>query len=419
MSPRLLILAMLAASSAIAPLRAEPVMPSQGAADFLRVVSEAPALQAAARRIDAAQQRTVATGLLPDPEVEGMVSRMNGATGARSDMYELSVRQPLPRRGELTAQRERARAAVAMTEADYAMTFGELAAESAMALAEAESANARLACVRRQADRLEAVLRSLDARLATAAGGMAGGVRLADRLTVQTRLASMRLMIEDDQRMAADAVADVRGRLGLPPESALPAFAAPETGMIDPAAAPALQAATARAAEADAMAGMARAAARPMTAVGLRYERERNAMGNDNTVGVALMSDFPWRSRRAARAELEAASAERAAAQADATSATHRIRAAVTRAERAARLADSSRRVSRETLTRLDAELDAFLRAASAGSPGDSTVLMTVELLEKATDAELQVIAAELAERTARAELWRHAPAALFPAPAR
>lgn len=418
MSPRPLLIALLVVSSSVPSRRAEAATSPDAAAEFLRVVSGAPALQAAARRIDAAQQRTGAAGLLPDPEVEGMVSRMNGAMGERSDMYEVSVRQPLPRRGELSAQRERARAAVAMAEADYALMAGELAAETAMALAEAEGATARLACVRRQVDRLDAVLRSLDTRLATSTGGM-GGVRLADRLTVQTRLAAMRLMLENDQRMADDAAAEARGRLGLSPDQALPAFVAPLPADIDPAAAPALLAASARTAEADAMAGMAKAAARPMTAVGLRYERERNSMGNENTVGVALMSDFPWRSRRASRAELEAASAERAAAQAEATSATYRIRSAVTRAERAVRLAESSRRVSHETLARLEAELDAFLRAASAGSPGESTVLMTVELLEKATEAEIQVIAAEQAERTARAELWRYVSAARFPPPAR
>lgn len=417
MLPRPLLLSLTVASLLGSPLRAEPP-PATAAAEFLHVVADAPALNAAARRIEAAQQRTGAAGLLPDPEVEGMISRMNGAMGERNDMYEVSVRQPLPRRGELSAQRERARAAVAMAEADYALMFGELAAETALALAEAESASARLACVRRQTDRLDAVLRSLDARLATATGGM-GGSRLADRLTVQTRLAVMRLMLENDQRMVDDAHAEARGRLGLRPEAPLPTFAAPEIAEIDPAAAPALQLAAARTAEADAMASMAKAAARPMTAVGLRYERERTAMGNDNTVGVALMSDFPWRSRRASRAELGAASAERAAAQADASSATYRIRSAVSRAERASRLAESSRRVSRETLARLEAELDAFLGAASVGNPGESTVLMTVELLEKATDAEIQVIAAEQAERSARAELWRYVPATRFPSPAR
>lgn len=418
MTSRLFVLLLTAVSLVAVPLRADPVAQDAARAEFLRVVSGAPALQAAARRIDAAQQRTGAAGLLPDPEVEGMVSRMNGAMGERNDMYEVNVRQPLPRRGELAAQRERARAAVAMAEADHAMMVGELAAETAMALAEAEGAAARLVCVSRQADRLESVLRSLDARLATTTGGM-GGARLADRLTVQTRLAAMRLMLENDQRMADDALAEARGRLGLAPDAALPAFVAPDIGAIDPATSPAVLAAAARTAEADAMAGMAKAAARPMAAVGLRYERERTAMGNDNTVGLALMSDFPWRSRRASRAELEAASAERAAAQADASSATYRIRAAVARAERASRLAESSRRVSADTLARLEAELGAFLRAASAGNPGDSTVLMTVELLEKATDAELQVVAAEQAERTARAELWRYAPAAQFSASAR
>lgn len=418
MSPRPLLLALLVASSSAPSLHAETATSPDAAAEILRAVSGAPALQAAARRIDAAQQRTGAVGLLPDPEVEGMVSRMNGAMGERNDMYEVSVRQPLPRRGELAAQRERARAAVAMAEADYALMAGELAAETALALAEAEGAKARLVCVGRQVDRLEAVLRSLDARLATTTGGM-GGTRLADRLTVQTRLAAMRLMLENDQRMADDALAEARGRLGLAPEAALPRFAAPLPASIDPATAPALLAAAARTAEADAMAGMAKAAARPMTTVGLRYERERTAMGNDNTVGLALMSDFPWRSRRASRAELGAASAERAAAQAEASSAAHRIRAAVARAERAASLAATSRRVSADILARLAAELDALLRAASAGNPGESTVLMTVELLEKATDAEIQVVAAEQAERAARAELWRHAPAAQFAPPAR
>lgn len=418
MSSRSLALLLTAGSLFAVPLRADPAAPDTARAEFLRVVTGAPAMQAAARRIDAAQRRTGAAGLLPDPEVEGMVSRMNGAMGERSDMYEVNVRQPLPRRGELAAQRERARAAVAMAEADYAMMAGELAAETAMALAEAESATARLACVSRQVDRLDAVLRGLDVRLATTTGGM-GGTRLADRLTVQTRLAAMRLMLENDELMVADALAEARGRLGLAPDAPLPAFAAPDPAAIDPAASPALLAANARTTEADAMAGMAKAASRPMTAVGLRYERERTAMGNDNTVGLALMSDFPWRSRRASRAELEAASAERAAAQADASSATYRIRAAVARAERAARLADSSRRVSAGTLERLGAELDAFLRAASAGNPGESTVLMTVELLEKATDAEIAVITAEQAERAARAELWRYAPAALFAAPVR
>lgn len=58
-----------------------------------------------------------------------------------------------------------------------------------------------------------------------------------------------------------------------------------------------------------------------------------------------------------------------------------------------------------------------MLSSASVGSGamGESTVLQTVELLEMATDTELQVIRSDTAVRTARAELWRHLPADRFP----
>lgn len=409
----LLLVAALAIASS--PLRsAEPATP----AEFLRSVAEAPSLAAAARRVQAAEERVGAAGLLPNPETEGMLSQMRGPMGERNDMYEVNVRQPLPKKGERAAQRDRARAATAMAEADYAVMAGELAAETAMALAEASSAEARIKCVETQIARLEAVLRAVEIRLSTSTSGM-GGTRLADRLTLQTRLAAMQLMVEEDRRMAADALAETRGRLGLAPDAPLPTFVAPTLADIDPAGAPSVLLAAARTQEADAMRQMAKASANPMTAVGLRFERERTAMGNEDTVGIAFMSEFPWRSHRASRAELKAAEAERLAAQADASSATYRIRSAITRAERAERLAQTARRLSSETTARLQAEYDAFLRAASAGNPGESTVLMTVELLEKTTDAEIKTIEAERAAQLAAAELWRHFPAERFPRAAR
>jgi len=45
---------------------------------------------------------------------------------------------------------------------------------------------------------------------------------------------------------------------------------------------------------------------------------------------------------------------------------------------------------------------------------GESTILQTVEILEKSTDTEIQVIRADTAVRTARAELWRYMPASQF-----
>lgn len=383
-------------------------------AEFLRVVVDAPALSAASRRTSAARERVESSGRLPDPEVEGMTSRMNGPMGERSTMYEVNVRQPLPKRGERAADRERAHAGVAMAEADYALMVGEMAADTAMALAEAEAAEARIRLLETQLGRLDAVLRSVEVRLAAGTNG-----RIADRFTVQTRVASMQLMIEEERRMAADALSEARGRLGLAPETPLPAYAAPSATDVNATEAAAIRLAAARSDEATAMVKMARASANPMTAVGLRLERERTGMGDEDTIGLAFMSEIPWRNRRYARAEVRAAEAERAAAQSDATAARFRISSALTRVERAERLAATARRLSGETLARLNAEFDSMIRTAGVAGMGESTVLQTVELLEKATDTELQVIQADLAARTARSELWRYLPAQRFPNPNR
>jgi cobalt-zinc-cadmium efflux system outer membrane protein len=409
----LLCLALLAALRAVGPAQTEN--PSNGQADLLRAVTEAPALTAAARRTTAARERIDSSGRLADPELEGMGSRMVGPMDERATMWEVNVRQPLPKRGERAAERDRARAAVLMSEADYALMAGEMAADTAMAIAEAQGAEARIALLETQIRRLDAVLRSVEARLASSGG------RIADRLTVQSRIAAMQLMIEEERRMAADALAEARGRLGLSSDAPLPAFAAPDIAEIKPDEAALVLLAAARTTEANAMIKMAQASASPMTSVGVRFEQERRAMGNDNTVGIALMTDLPFRSRRYARADVRAAEAERSAADTDATAARYRITAALTRVDRAERLAATARRLSSETLSRLNAELDAMLSSASVGggSMGESAVLQTVKLLEMATDTDLQVIRSDTAVRTARAELWRYLPTNRFPNPNR
>jgi hypothetical protein len=166
------------------------------------------------------------------------------------------------------------------------------------------------------------------------------------------------------------------------------------------------------------MARMARANAKPMTAVGVRFEREQERMGNNDTIGVAFMTELPWRGRRYARAEETAAQAEATAALAEASATSYRITAAFSRVERAERLAELAGRLAQETQKRLGAEYDTLVRAAGTGGMGgESTVLMILEVLEKTTDAQLQVIDAEGAARIARAELWRHVPAEFFPNP--
>jgi cobalt-zinc-cadmium efflux system outer membrane protein len=388
---------------------AQPATSPNEQANLLHAVANAPVLNAAARRTTAARERVNAAGRLADVEVEGMGSRMVGPMGERATMWEVNVRQPLPKRGERAADRERARAAVSMSDADYALMAGEMAADTAMALAEAEGANARIRLLETQVGRLDAVLRSIQARIAS------GGGRFADRLTVQSRVASMQLMIEEERRMADDALTEARGRLGLSPEAPLPAFAAPSPNDIKADEAAAVRLAAARADEANAMVKMARASANPMTSVGVRFENERRAMGDENTLGLAFMTEIPWRNRRYARADVRAAEAERDAARTDATATRYRISAALTRVDRAERLAATARRLSSETLARLNAEFDSMIRTAGVSAPmGESTILQTVEILEKSTDTELQVIRADTAVRTARAELWRYMPATQF-----
>jgi len=374
---------------------------------LLDLVVASPALRAARQRVEAAEARVAASGRLADPELEGMASRRVGPMDDRGTMWEVNVRQPLPKRGERAADRDRARAAVAMSRADYAVMAGELAAQAALAIAEADGADARIELLDAQLERLRAVLRAVETRMAAAGG------ELADRLTVETRIASMQLAIEEARRTAEDARADVRGRLAIRPSDPLPAYVAPSVNEIDRDQAAALRLAAARSEEAEAMIRMAGASSRPMTAVGVRFEREEMAMGDANTLGIAFMSEIPWRSRRYARAEINAARAEQGAAEADAQAALYRIDALVTRVERAERLAATARRLGNDTLARLDAEYDALMRAAGVGGAG-STVLQIVELLEKATEAEVQVIEAETAARMARAELWRIVPADTF-----
>ncbi len=377
--------------------------------DFISVVTRAPALNATRARAEAARARRDASGRFPDPEVEGMLSQRK-TPEENMPMYELNIRQPLPKAGERAADRERAAAVVTMAESEFAVMAGEMASETAMAITEAETAQRRAQTRALQIKRTEQVLAAIDARIGT------GQSRIGERLALQTRIASMQLMVAEDERMAADALSEARGRLGLAADAPLPDFFAPAASEINPDQAPALATAQAKVAEARAMARMARASAKPMTAVGLRLERERERMGNNDTIGIAFMTEIPWRSRTYARAEERAAQAEANAALAEATASRHLIIATLSRVERAQRLAALARRLAEETQKRLGADYESLVRSAGTGGMGtESTVLMLLEVLEKDTDAQLQVVEAEGAVRSAQAELWRYAPPHFFP----
>ena len=287
-------------------------LPAAAPPSLLAAVTHAPQLAAAAKRVDAARARTEASGRLADPELEAVGSRVDAPLGESRTLWELNLRQPLPKRGERAADRARSLAVVTMAEADYAMTIGDVAAAVAFALAEAAGADARAALLTTQLTRLDAALATVQARLAS---GVA--TRLADRLTLQSRVSALQLQLEQTQRTAADARATARGRLGLAPEAPLPAYAAPAATEITPADSATVTVATARIAEATAMGKIARASANPLTSIGVRFERERSSLGNTDTVGLALSSEIPWRNRRYSRAEVRATEADRAAATAD------------------------------------------------------------------------------------------------------
>lgn len=388
-----------------------PGAESPAGTDLLRAVNGSPSLAAAAQRIQAARARTGSAGRLANPEAEVMASRVNAPLAADNrDLWELTLRQPLPRRGERAADRERAQAAVTLAEADHALAAGDLAADLAAALAEAEGADERARLLVSQRERLQAALRSLEARLAAGVPG-----RLSDRLSLQTRSDNLQLAIEQARRTADDARLAARARLGLAPTAPLPAFAAPSPSEVDPEDATTLATARARLAEANAMGRLARAGANPMTSVGLRFERERGGMGRQDTVGLAFSSEIPWRSGRYSRAEARAAEAERAAAQSEAEAARHRLAGALARAERAGRLAATARSLAAQTVPRLEAEHLTLTQAtgvnAGGGMATESAVLHAVDVLDKSTETRLQVIETETAARLAQAELWRHVPA--------
>jgi len=139
-------------------------------------------------------------------------------------------------------------------------------------------------------------------------------------------------------------------------------------------------------------------------------------MGNEDTIGFAVSSELPWRNRRYARAEVRAAGSDRAAATADATAARYRISSTLARVERADRVAATARRLATDTQARLDAEHEALSRSLSVTGMGatESAVLHAIDILEKSTETQLQIIEAETSARTTRAELWRYLPPRLL-----
>lgn len=373
-------------------------------AEFVRSLASSPAVQSAHERIVAAHAAERASGRLPDPTVGGGYARKS-ITGSDWPIYDLSLEQALPRWGERDALRARAAADVGMSEAELLDSVGEAAAEVASMLADGLAARAELALVEREIARVDTLRRAVMARVAVGTGN------LAEDLGLQTRQASLTIEHASLQRQIDDAEQDVRSLLALPQTSPLPPFCAPDRNSLALGhvsdRVPGMVIAKAKHAAADADFRTARASRYPETAIGLRYEHESEPGNISDMIGLEFRVSLPvW---QGASGNLEDAAAARSrAAIKESLGWYHRAAALVSRAERAGAVAASARQAAEETRVRIDAEYDVVIRdvATDNGSP----VSVVLSVLDRLSEAEGHVIAAEAAARQAEAGLWRLAP---------
>jgi outer membrane protein TolC len=377
---------------------------------LLDAVRDAPMVRAAGYRTAAAEAGGAAVGRLPDPELELMYSRVSTPMDS-FPMWELTVRQSLPKAGERGAQRAMAQARTDMAEAERVAMAAVLARDVALMLIDEQRAAQRRTLLEEQYGRMRALLDALETRIGTAAA------RGAERLMVQARLQAMRRMIEQEVAMAADAADAVRGMLGLPPASQLPPLAVPALDSVRAAGSARHGLTLAQRDEAQAQAAMARASGRPMSAVALRYEREDERTGRMQSRGIALMIEIPWQSRAVAGARGREAHAAEAAAIAEAEALDFELGAILAQAQRAEQLVATTRGLVAETRRQLDGEYAALVSSAGSGEAGMGIpILMLLEIFERDLEAQLQLIADTAAAQQARARLWLFAPSAWFAA---
>lgn len=370
---------------------------------FIQSLGHAPAVQAAFERVRAGRHAVGAAGRLPDPMLSAGYSRRR-STMDQWPMYEVMLEQPLPRWGERQAMRAKAGAQSAMSRAEFQDVLGETAAEVANMLAEAEAARAKLALVESQIARAAALQTIVVSRVSSGTGA------LTEQIGVKTLVATLTVERDTMRRMLTDAEEDIAGRLGLPADTALPPFAAPDVKEVQAERVPGLLAAQAKTAEAEAMFAEARSQRFPETSLGLRYERENVPDDPMRTLGVQVSISIPLWQHSAGQQEASA-HAQRRAARLDAQGWEFRMKTLVSRAQRAMTVAASARIAALETKARFDAEYDALVQSATTQNSVNLSSILDV--LDRLAEAQRQVIEAETTARQAAASLWRLAPPAL------
>jgi outer membrane protein TolC len=373
---------------------------AEAAIELAARAGQAPAVVAAQQRVLAAQARARAAGVPADAmlRLEGMRMADMGENG-----YEAMLEQPLPRWGELGADRAMAAADVRMAEAEHAEALGRTMMDVVGHLVTAQAADAEAeidADIARRARRLAELMAA-----AVGAGG-AGGAGIREALSLETRAAAMDLMAADRTRMAMDARGRAAALLGLESHIPLPPIPDPPTAIL-PERVPAVRMAAARELAAEAQRSMARSRGRPELSLLLRARRFADVPEEDEYaagIGISLPLFRP-----AYAAGVEAASARVAATRREAEGERLAAVEAVARAARAVAQAQATEKFVRETADRLERELEA-VAAEVATSAGGAATAMLYDRFDQLGDVRREAVRAQAEAGRMRADLWMLAP---------
>ncbi len=388
------------AEPTVAPLPGS-VTEKKSSAGFLTALAQSPMVAAAHARLTAARRGGEAAGILADPKIGVDVGRETMRAGNASPLYGVTLEQSLPRWGERDAQRLTATAQIRLAEAELSAAIGDQAAMVAAALAEARAKHATLALARETEQRVRLLKDVLHGQLAN------GTVPLGAALALDTRAQQIELLITDAERQMADAEDEARGRLGLAPTSPLPSAAFPQLVGIDVAATPLALRATAAHAAAEAEERGAAARSNPETSVGVGWEREQAGTEEQNDkFRLSFTMSLPVH-RAAYEAMAEAARSRARAASHEVNGSRWMARSLIDRATRAQAQSARARSAADALTERTRTEMNAVThQVATAGG----SLVQAMDLLDRITAAQQQVIDAELTSSLALADLWRLAP---------
>ncbi len=372
---------------------------------FLTALAHAPMVAAARARLSAARHDGAAAGVLPDPRLGLGVGLETMRSGGSSPMYGALLEQPLPRWGERDAQRMTATSQIRLAEAELAEALGDQAAVLATALAEARAWRATIELRHASEKRIQVLKDVLHGQLAS------GAAPLGAALALDTRAQELTLQITEAERQVADAEAEARGRLAIAPTEPLPPVAFPHLASIDMGATPlALRAlATRSAAEADERGAESRG--NPETSVGVGWDREQAGTTDQNDkFRLSFTMSLPVH-RAAYEATAEAARARARAASHEVDGSRWMARSLIERATRAQAQAARSRSAADAVSDRTRTEMDAITQQVGLAQPAaGGSLIQAIDVLDRITAAQQQVIDAELTSALALADLWRLAP---------